>query len=123
MKSWATTLGALPNEAMCVAAAKIDPAAFAALYDHYFAAVYNYVRYRLADPVSADDVTAQIFEKVQPCQHSRRSIFRSAPWGLSDQGQASHWARSRQPQGPVMMRWPRHRPYRCRFLHRGIRFC
>jgi RNA polymerase sigma-70 factor, ECF subfamily len=64
MKSWATTLGGLPNEAICVAAAKIDPAAFAAIYDHYFAAVYNYVRYRLSDPVSADDVTAQIFEKV-----------------------------------------------------------
>jgi RNA polymerase sigma-70 factor (ECF subfamily) len=41
-----------------------DPQAFGALYDHYFARVYNYVRYRVQDAHTADDVTAQIFERV-----------------------------------------------------------
>lgn len=55
---------ALPDEPTLVAQAKIEPAAFAALYDHYFSRVYNYVRYRLADAQAADDVTAQIFERM-----------------------------------------------------------
>ncbi len=54
---------ALPDEPTLVAQAKIEPAAFAAIYDHYFSRVYNYVRYRLNDADSADDVTAQIFER------------------------------------------------------------
>jgi RNA polymerase sigma factor (sigma-70 family) len=54
----------LPNERELVAQAQVEPAAFAALYDHYFPRVYNYVRYRLIDAQAADDVTAQVFEQV-----------------------------------------------------------
>ncbi len=44
--------------------AAADPTAFAMLYDHYFPRVYNYVRYRVTDAPTADDLTAQIFERV-----------------------------------------------------------
>jgi len=54
----------LPNELALVARARVEPAAFAAVYDHYFPRVYNYVRYRVSDAATADDLTAQVFERV-----------------------------------------------------------
>ncbi len=42
----------------------------AAIYDCYFAQVYNYLRYRVADAKTADDLTAQVFERV--VQHQQR---------------------------------------------------
>ena len=32
-------------------------------YDHYFPRVYNDVRYRVGDAETADDLTAQVFER------------------------------------------------------------
>lgn len=58
------TVAVLPNESALVARATAEPAAFAAIYDHYFPRVYNYVRYRVGDAETADDVTAQVFERV-----------------------------------------------------------
>lgn len=58
------TVAILPNEATLVAQAAAEPAAFAAIYDHYFKRIYNYVRYRVADAATADDLAAQIFERV-----------------------------------------------------------
>ena len=58
------SLGILTNELTLLASAKSDPAAFAAVYDHYFAAIFNYVRYRVPEPAQAEDLTAQIFERV-----------------------------------------------------------
>lgn len=60
----ATAVSALANEISILATARNDPSAFAAVYDHYFAAVYNYVRYRIPDATQAEDLTAQIFERV-----------------------------------------------------------
>lgn len=40
-----------------------DPVTFGELYEKYFPKVYNYVRYRVFDPTSADDLTAGIFHK------------------------------------------------------------
>jgi RNA polymerase sigma-70 factor (ECF subfamily) len=57
------TVAMLPNEAALAARAMAEPAAFAAIYDHYFPRVYNYVRYRVWDVEAADDVTSQVFEK------------------------------------------------------------
>jgi RNA polymerase sigma-70 factor (ECF subfamily) len=53
----------LPNELVLVARATAEPAAFATIYDHYFPRVYNYVRYRVGDAETADDLTAQVFER------------------------------------------------------------
>jgi RNA polymerase sigma-70 factor (ECF subfamily) len=41
------TLTTLPNETAVIAQARDEPAAFAAVYDHYFPRIYNYVRYRI----------------------------------------------------------------------------
>lgn len=57
------TVTVLPNEQALVACATAEPAAFAAIYDHYFPRVYNYVRYRVGDAEMADDLTAQVFER------------------------------------------------------------
>ncbi len=58
------TVAIPPNEATLAAQAAAEPAAFAAIYDHFFPRVYNYVRYRVADAVTADDLAAHIFERV-----------------------------------------------------------
>jgi RNA polymerase sigma factor (sigma-70 family) len=57
------TVAILPNELALVARATAEPAAFARIYDHYFPRVYNYVRYRIADPDTTDDLTAMVFER------------------------------------------------------------
>lgn len=57
-----TTL-TIPNEQALVARAKAEPAAFAAIYDHYYPRIFNYVMLRLGEPDVANDVTAQVFEK------------------------------------------------------------
>jgi len=57
------TVTMLMNERALVGRATAEPAAFAAIYDHYFPCVYNYVRYRVRDAETADDVTAQVFER------------------------------------------------------------
>lgn len=54
---------ALPNEQALVLRATDEPEAFAIIYDHYFPRVYNFVRYRVRDPVTTDDITAQVFER------------------------------------------------------------
>jgi RNA polymerase sigma-70 factor (ECF subfamily) len=53
----------LPNEKALVARAKTEPGAFAAIYDHYYPRIFNYVRYRIGDQEITEDITAQIFEK------------------------------------------------------------
>lgn len=53
----------LPNELALVAQASTDTSAFAAIYDHYFPRIYNYIRYRIQDAGTTDDLTAQVFER------------------------------------------------------------
>jgi RNA polymerase sigma-70 factor (ECF subfamily) len=71
----------LPDEATLIARARTDLTAFAAIYDHYFPRVYNYVRYRVSDAQTSDDLTAQIFERVMAhlgAYRSQRAPF--AAW-------------------------------------------
>ena len=51
-------LGRLAVEAACT------PEAFAELYQRYYTRVYNYMRYRSDDPATAEDLTAQLFERL-----------------------------------------------------------
>jgi RNA polymerase sigma factor (sigma-70 family) len=41
-----------------------DPAAFAALFDQYFPLVHKYSLYRVGDPMTADDIAAEVFERM-----------------------------------------------------------
>jgi RNA polymerase sigma-70 factor (ECF subfamily) len=62
-------------------AAVADSQAFAALYDRFFARVYNYMRYRCNDADEADDLTAQVFERLferLPLYQPERGAFE--PW-------------------------------------------
>jgi len=64
------TIASLPNELMLIDQAKSDPAAFSAIYDFYFARVYNYARYRILDRDLADDLTSEVFEAVLKNLHT-----------------------------------------------------
>ena len=71
------TIVVLPNELTLVARARVEPAAFATVYDHYFPRVYNYVRYRINDAATADDLTAQVFERILARIEQLRSMVAS----------------------------------------------
>lgn len=49
------------DEAALVVAARTDPAAFSALYQHYLTRVYRYVRAHTASDEDAADATQQVF--------------------------------------------------------------
>jgi RNA polymerase sigma-70 factor (ECF subfamily) len=51
----------LDPDARLVAAARAEPQAFLALYDRYFERVLGYVRLRIRDAASCEDVTSQVF--------------------------------------------------------------
>lgn len=55
------TIARLVNEIELIQQVRTEPDAFAAIYEHYFPKVYNYVRYRVEDAQIADDLTSQIF--------------------------------------------------------------
>lgn len=72
---------AIAYELTLATSAQADIAAFAAIYDHFFRRVYNYVRYRVGDAAEADDLTAQVFERVLrhlPSYRAKRGPF--AAW-------------------------------------------
>jgi RNA polymerase sigma-70 factor (ECF subfamily) len=48
-------------DAALVAAARADPREFLGLYDRYFDRVLGYVRLRIADPATCEDVTSAVF--------------------------------------------------------------
>ena len=52
------------NESTLAVRAAQDPAAFAELFDCFYGRVFNYARYRCDDDDTADDLAAQIFERV-----------------------------------------------------------
>jgi RNA polymerase sigma-70 factor, ECF subfamily len=72
MSIGSTTL-MVPNEQALVARAKADPAAFAAIYDHYYPRIFNYAMLRLGDVDAANDITAGVFEKVLNTLESYRA--------------------------------------------------
>jgi len=95
----------LANETDLVARATIEPTAFAAIYDHYFPKVYNYVRYRVRDTDAADEITSLVFERVL----MKISSFqpRKAPFGAwlfaiaRNAVQDHHRSTSRHPRFPL----------------------
>lgn len=74
-----STAMALPNEHAMVALATDEPSAFAPIYDHYFSQIYNYIRYRVTDAATTDDLTAVVFEKALHSLH--RYHADKAPFG------------------------------------------
>jgi RNA polymerase sigma-70 factor (ECF subfamily) len=56
-----------PDSTNLAVQAACDPTAFSELYEQYFRRVYNYVRFRCCDTVTADDLTSQTFERLLEC--------------------------------------------------------
>jgi RNA polymerase sigma-70 factor (ECF subfamily) len=57
----AVRVRAVDPDALLVAAARAQPSDFLALYDRYFDRVLGYVRLRIRDPATCEDVTSQVF--------------------------------------------------------------
>jgi RNA polymerase sigma-70 factor (ECF subfamily) len=58
---WEVAARPVDPDAELVAAARRDAGAFLALYDRYVDRVLGYVRLRIADPDTREDVTSQVF--------------------------------------------------------------
>lgn len=58
-KTLNNTLPRLANESDLAARAVIELSTFAAIYDHYFPKIYNYVRCRIWGTDPADEITPQ----------------------------------------------------------------
>jgi RNA polymerase sigma-70 factor (ECF subfamily) len=95
------SLVVLPNEAALVAQALVEPAAFAGLYDHYAARVYTYMRYRVDDALTADDLTAQTFEQaLRKLKNYRASESPFSAWlfGIAHHVVSHHYRARRRKQ-------------------------
>jgi RNA polymerase sigma-70 factor (ECF subfamily) len=57
----ARRIRAVDPDAELVAAARVEPRAFLALYDRYFDRVLGYVRLRIRDAATCEDVTSHVF--------------------------------------------------------------
>jgi RNA polymerase sigma-70 factor (ECF subfamily) len=66
-------------DAALVAQARLDPRAFAALYDRYFDALYRYCYVRLGHPERAEDAVQQIFMRAMEAigRYQEAGRFRS----------------------------------------------
>ncbi len=51
---------------------KLDSQAIAAIYDQYFAEVYRYVRYRIDDDATAEDIASDVFMRLLEASQKRQ---------------------------------------------------
>lgn len=51
---------------------KLDSQAIAAIYDQYFAEVYRYVRYRIDDDTTAEDIASDVFMRLLEASQKRQ---------------------------------------------------
>ena len=100
------TRAALPDpDAEHIAAALVDRAAFAPLYQQYVDPVYRYCLRRLGSRESAEDATSQVFAKVLaglPGYRAERSTFRSWLFAVSHNVLVD-FERARRPQQDLDM--------------------
>lgn len=79
--------------------AREDPVAFARLYDRYLRRVYNYMRYRLSDAQTVDDLTAQVFHRALESINSYdadRAPFGAWLFGIAHHVVTSHYRRQKR---------------------------
>jgi RNA polymerase sigma-70 factor, ECF subfamily len=57
------TVASTPDDEVLVAAARLDPRAFDAVYDRYVGPVYRYCHVRLGRREAAEDATSAVFLK------------------------------------------------------------
>ncbi|HZW03631.1 MAG TPA: sigma-70 family RNA polymerase sigma factor [Anaerolineaceae bacterium] len=81
---------------LLAARAGYEPDAFGSLYDRYYTRVYNYLRYRLDDDASAEELCAQVFERL--LGHIRRYDPERGPFepwlfAIARNALRDHWRR------------------------------
>ncbi len=88
----------IPDELVHIERARVEPSAFAQLYDHYFPRVYGYLVYRVQDPQLADDLAAQVFERVLTCldqYRPERGAFSTWLFAIVRNCLKKHWRRQK----------------------------
>src|SRR5262245_36303038 len=99
--------GLTGSEALAIARAQRDPAAFAPLYETYFDAVYRYCHARLGDGPAAEDAASQVFTNALSAlpryrADERAGAFRSWLFTIAHNVVANqHRSRGRRPLAPL----------------------
>ncbi len=102
VKSWGASTPPREDddeELRWIAAARVDPAAFAPLYERHAPAIYRFVHRRVGDPDLADDLTAQIFvraiERIDRYRPRPNATFRSWLFAIARNIVTDTWRRQR----------------------------
>ena len=93
-------------EAALVESAREDPAAFAQLYDLYFARVYRYLRMRVEHESDAEDLTQHVFLQVfnsLPRYQAQGTPFAAWLFTIAQRALADHGQRSRRRPPPIAL--------------------
>lgn len=94
-------------EEQWIDAARLDPRAFAPLYDHYAVAIYRFCYRKVGDPEIANDLTAQVFvkaiERLDRYRPREGATFRSWLFAIARNTVTDRWRRYRptDPLDPV----------------------
>jgi RNA polymerase sigma factor (sigma-70 family) len=102
-----------PDTTSLAVRAACDPAAFSELYEQYFKRVYNYVRFRCCDSVTADDLTSQTFERLlEYINRFRPQRGPFEPWlfAIARNVVNGHYRRQRSPWLPLELLRPQPAP-------------
>ena len=62
-----------PDERMLEGLQDLDPQVIGVIYDEYFPDVYRYVRYRLDDPHTCEDIASDVFVRLLEAAQNRRA--------------------------------------------------
>jgi RNA polymerase sigma-70 factor (ECF subfamily) len=98
----ATRVRTVDPDAELVAAARAHPRAFLALYDRYFDRVLGYVRLRIRDAATCEDVTSQVFTTALEQIGRFRGQGTFAAWLFAIGRNAVHDAHRRRPTEPLV---------------------
>lgn len=80
-----------------------DPQSFVKLYECYFKRVYNYIRYRCYEADTADDLTAQVFNRLLECigqYEQRKGPFEAWLFAITRNVINAHYRKQRYPWIP-----------------------
>jgi RNA polymerase sigma-70 factor (ECF subfamily) len=94
------------REAALVEDARQDPAAFAYLYELYFARVYRYLRMRVEHESDAEDLTQQVFLQALnalPRYQTRGAPFAAWLFTIARRALADHGQRARSHPSPIAL--------------------